>query len=88
MTLTGECFCGDIRYEIDGNVHDARSCHCSRCRKAFSGAGSAYALVRPGTFRWVAGQDQLKNYTGEHGAGLAFCTRCGTSATFAGLNLE
>lgn len=79
MKLTGECFCGDIKYEIDGDVHDARSCHCSRCRKAFSGAGSAYALVKPGTFRWTAGQDQLNNYTGDHGAGLAFCSRCGTT---------
>ena len=26
----------------------ARSCHCSRCRKAFSGAGSAYAEVEAG----------------------------------------
>ena len=79
MKLTGECFCGDIRYEIDGGVFDARSCHCSRCRKAFSSAGSAYALAEPGTFRWVAGESLLTIYTGQHGAGLAFCSKCGTT---------
>ena len=36
MSITGECFCGEVRYQVTGKLHDARSCHCSRCRKAFS----------------------------------------------------
>ncbi len=79
MMLTGGCFCGDVEYRIDGELSNARSCHCSRCRKAFSGAGSAYAEVVPGAFTWVRGEDQLSHYTSEAGWGLCFCRHCGTT---------
>lgn len=79
MTITGECFCGEIKYKIDGGLHDARSCHCSRCRKAFSSQASAYALVKEGEFEWVCGEELLTSYIGEHGFGLQFCSKCGST---------
>ena len=60
MPLTGGCFCGRARYRIDAPLRAARSCHCSRCRKAFSGAGSAYAEVAPGAFTWQSGADGME----------------------------
>jgi hypothetical protein len=66
-TIAGECFCGAFRYEITGKLRDARSCHCSRCRKAFSSQASAYALVDPDAFQWVAGEETLTTYTGSQG---------------------
>ena len=77
--ITGECFCGDIRYEISGILRDARSCHCSRCRKAFSAQASAYALVNAAEFTWVSGEDLLTSYVGKQGFGLQFCSRCGST---------
>lgn len=78
--ISGECFCGEIRYEIDGELAAARACHCSRCRKAFSGASSAYAdLADPQQFLWVAGEALLTHYTSNAGWGLAFCSRCGST---------
>ncbi len=79
MTISGECFCGDVSYEINGRLRDARSCHCSRCRKAFNSQASAYALVNPDEFRWLSGEDQLTSYVSEHGFGLQFCGRCGST---------
>jgi hypothetical protein len=79
MAITGECFCGDIRYQIDGILKDARSCHCSRCRKAFSSQASAYALVEPQSFRWLAGSELLTNYHSQPGFGLQFCSKCGST---------
>lgn len=79
MTITGECFCGDISYEINGSFRDARSCHCSRCRKAFSSQASAYALVNTDEFKWVSGEGLLTSYIGEHGFGLQFCSKCGST---------
>lgn len=77
--ITGECFCGEIRYRIHGSLKDGRSCHCSRCRKAFSAQASAYALVNPDEFEWTAGQSLLSTYTGQHGFGLQFCRQCGST---------
>jgi len=79
MSISGECFCGDITYEILGKLRDARSCHCSRCRKAFSAQASAHALVNPSEFRWLTGEEQLTSYLGEHGFGFQFCSKCGST---------
>ena len=81
--LEGGCFCGAVRYRIAKPLHSARACHCSRCRKAFSGAGSAYAEVVPGAFEWTHGERQLVRYDTAAGWGLVFCGKCGT--TLAGL---
>lgn len=79
MAITGECFCGSIKYQIDGKLTDARSCHCSRCRKAFSSAASAYALVDPETFTWLEGVDLLSSYQSMPDFGFQFCSKCGST---------
>ncbi|MEM9623973.1 MAG: GFA family protein [Pseudomonadota bacterium] len=79
LMISGECFCGEIKFEIDGVLGQTTSCHCSRCRKAFSAQASAAARVEPGQFRWVAGADKLASYVGEHGFGIGFCSRCGST---------
>lgn len=79
MALTGGCFCGRVRYAINAPLNRARSCHCSRCRKAFSGAGSAYAEVSPASFEWTAGVENLTSHESAPGWGLCFCATCGTT---------
>ena len=79
MTLSGGCFCGQMRYEIKEPLRAARSCHCSRCRKAFSGAASAYAEIAPGSFHWTSGPEGLTQYSSQAGWALGFCSRCGTT---------
>ncbi len=80
MSIQGECFCGRVRYRIDGPLVHARACHCSRCRKAFSGASSAYAeIADPERFGWTAGEANLQHYASAEGMGLAFCRTCGTT---------
>lgn len=79
MLLAGGCFCGRVRYEINAPLGPGRSCHCSRCRKAFSGPGSAYAEVTPGSLSWVSGDDNLSYHESAPGWGLCFCRTCGTT---------
>lgn len=83
MNLTGECFCGEVKYEIKGALTDARSCHCSRCRKAFSSQASSYALVKPSDFQWVSGTSLLSTYSSQlssqKGFDLQFCSKCGST---------
>jgi hypothetical protein len=79
VVITGECFCGEVQYQVNGVLRDARSCHCSRCRKAFSSQASAYALVEPQEFSWTAGESQLTSYVNREGAGLRFCSKCGST---------
>jgi len=79
MALTGGCFCGKIQYQITAPLGPGRSCHCSRCRKAFSGPGSSYSEVTPGSFAWLSGEEHLRHYESSPGWGLSFCSVCGTT---------
>lgn len=82
--IKGSCFCGEIEYAVSDRLLPACACHCSRCRKAFSAAASAYApLADPDSFSWLRGENLLSNYVGKHGWGLAFCSVCG--ATLVGV---
>lgn len=78
MTITGECFCGEVTYRVEGKLRNARSCHCSRCRKVFSGQASAYAEVNASDFYWLSGEQQLQSYIGKQGYGYQFCQKCGS----------
>ncbi len=79
MAITGECFCGAVSYQVNQPLRDPRSCHCSRCRKAFSAQASAYAEIEPGSFQWRTGQEMLTSYVNAQGFGLQFCRRCGST---------
>ncbi len=79
MPITGECLCGKVSYQIEGKLRDARSCHCSRCRKAFSSAASVYAIVEPTEFKWLTGKNLLSSYVAKPGFGLQFCKVCGST---------
>lgn len=81
MSITGECFCGAVKYQIDGKLRDGKSCHCSRCRKAFNAQASAAAFVEPSEFKWLTGEDQLTSYISLQGFGLQFCKNCGSTLT-------
>ena len=77
MPVTGGCFCGAVRYRIDGGLRNARCCHCSRCRKIFSGASSAYAEVEG--FSWTEGEDSLSVFKTHADWGVCFCRLCGST---------
>jgi hypothetical protein len=78
--IKGECFCGTVQYEIDSTLINARACHCSRCRKAFSSASSAFAEIADSSkFRWTAGESNIQQYSSEKGWGLGFCGTCGST---------
>ena len=79
MAVTGECFCGKVKNQIYGKLRDARSCHCSRCRKAFSSQASAYASIDSTEFEWLSGENLLTSYVAEKGFGLQFCKICGST---------
>uniref|UniRef100_A0A2A4Z959 Aldehyde-activating protein n=1 Tax=OCS116 cluster bacterium TaxID=2030921 RepID=A0A2A4Z959_9PROT len=77
--ITGECFCGAIKYQVNGKLRDGKSCHCSRCRKAFNAQASAMAFVEPAEFEWLCGEDLLTSHIVDHGYGLQFCKICGST---------
>lgn len=78
--FSGSCLCGKVRFAVAGPVERFRLCHCSRCRKATGAAHGAFVFVPPEGFRWVAGEELVKEFklpTAEFFA-RAFCVECGS----------
>ncbi len=80
---TGTCLCGAIQYEVGAIEPHMGHCHCSMCRKFHGAAFATYGEALTGNFRWTSGQSLLTNYTASNGTIRQFCSRCGSSMTFA-----
>jgi hypothetical protein len=82
MTIRGSCLCGDVRYEIDGEMQRMGHCHCSMCRKAHGAAFGTYGAVDKGDFRFVAGEEVVATYASSPDVSRTFCSRCGATLQF------
>ncbi len=78
MVIKGSCACGKVQYRVDGDLHDASSCHCSMCRKSSGSSSTAFAFFQPGTFSWVSGESNLGHYQSSPDMGSFFCGLCGS----------
>ena len=75
MAIVGGCLCGAIRYQVDGELSRAGSCHCSMCRN-WTGGPMQAAQAGSVTFR---GEQHIKRYASSEWAERGFCSECGTS---------
>ena len=76
--LTGSCLCGGIKYEIDGELGAVTNCHCSLCRKMSGSAFASGSTIPASSFRYIAGEDLLKQWESSPGYFREFCSRCGS----------
>ena len=76
--LTGHCLCGDIKFEYDGPLGPISLCHCSQCRRASGSAFAASAPVQTVRFRYLAGEELVREYESRPGKFRGFCPRCGS----------
>ena len=76
--MQGECLCGSVKFEIDGEIRNLYQCHCSLCRKATGTAANAATFVQGKSFRWVSGQSEIRCYQKPSGFRSDFCSVCGS----------
>jgi hypothetical protein len=77
--LKGSCACGEIRYEIAGELIGPISyCHCWRCRKHSGSSFGTTANVRRSDFRIIAGESNLKFWESSPGVRRYFAGCCGS----------
>lgn len=83
MKYHGSCHCGQVAFEVDGELTGAMACNCSICQ-------------RKGALMWFVPRDQLKLLTPESNASTytfnkhvvqhRFCTKCGIHPYGEGTN--
>lgn len=78
--LQGGCFCGRVRYVVEGDVFNGTLCHCSDCRRIAGAPAVAWFSVRKDAMRFSSGNPATFR-SSEHVL-RGFCATCGTTLTY------
>jgi hypothetical protein len=76
MTLTGQCLCGAIRYQLTGEPRHVAVCHCRDCRRSAGAPMVSWAMFPESALTLLQGQPKTINSSGS--AMRTFCPDCGT----------
>lgn len=87
QTLTGNCICGAVAYEVEDNFASFKLCHCDFCKKASGASNVANAFGNPAALSWRQGVDNLSTFDVPNSlVRRVFCKTCGTSLPFISQN--
>ena len=79
MKLVGGCYCGEVRYEAEGEPMLKAQCHCRECQYITGGAPNMFVLMPPQGFKYTKGAPrQFARSDLEKPATREFCPDCGT----------
>ncbi len=75
-TIEGGCFCGALRFAIDGGEYTAANCHCTMCRRVHAAPYVSWLVVPVEKFKYTQGETTTLQ-SSETGTRY-FCGACGT----------
>ena len=75
--VSGSCFCGAVRFEVDLPTLFCGHCHCSMCRRSNGAAFVTWFAVSMEQFRLLEASSLLRHRSSDHGT-RSFCGRCGS----------
>ena len=78
--MEGGCFCGTIRYRVDGPPRRVTHCHCLHCRRTSGAPFLTWAEFDPAQFRFVTGTPG--RCESRPLVTRRFCGSCGTQLTY------
>ena len=77
--LEGSCACGEVRYEIRGELRGpVGHCHCWQCRKHSGASFGTTAGVMAVEFSIVVGEDRMSSWESSPGIRRFFASCCGS----------
>ena len=56
MKITGGCYCGEIRYEANGDLEAAFQCHCRECQYITGGNANIVIVFAQSAFKYIKGE--------------------------------
>lgn len=81
MAITGQCLCGDIKYEIENAPAMTGVCHCKNCQRQAGSAFSTLAGVAKDDFSFTSGEPKLyadSDTSSGNTVQRFFCGNCGS----------
>ena len=78
-TYQGSCHCGNVVFEVEGEIKEVMACNCSMCSRT----GYLHLIVPATRFRLLSGMDHIVTYTFNTGAAKhLFCAVCGIKSFY------
>ncbi|MCG8427902.1 MAG: GFA family protein [Chromatiales bacterium] len=77
--MLGKCLCGEVAFEITGELSNFYQCHCSECRKVTGSASNTGFLVATADFHWRHGEQHVTQFVKDSGYNSCFCSHCGSA---------
>lgn len=88
MSLTGHCYCGEVRYEASGSPLFQGQCHCRECQYFSGGMPVVIMAVPEASFRFTKGAPKgFRRSDLEKPVTREFCASCGTHVTTRSPNM-
>lgn len=79
MKVTGRCYCGDVKYEVQGDPLLAAQCHCRECQYITGGGPNFFVAMPVETFHYTQGQPKgFQRSDIDNAVTREFCPNCGT----------
>ena len=75
----GQCLCGGVKYEVNGEGSLMVHCHCTRCQRSGGAAHGTVIAVKPEDYKIVQGEDLLNRYEEADFTTRVSCRKCGGS---------
>lgn len=84
--LTGNCLCGQVNYEADGEIAMQGNCHCTDCQQTSGSPFATLLFVKDEDIK-ITGETKRFEHKVDSGNALVkeFCPNCGSQ--MFGLNL-
>ncbi|WP_438864084.1 GFA family protein [Neptunicella sp.] len=81
---SGQCLCGVIKFEINGEMSSFHICYCSRCRHSTGSAHASNIFARPENITWLSGKENIQRFELESAKSWTkqFCKNCGSSVPY------
>ncbi len=79
MRLEGGCYCGALRYTVEGEPMFKAQCHCRECQYISGGGPNMFMLMPADGFRYSKGAPKTFTRSDlENAVTREFCAECGT----------
>jgi len=78
--LQGGCFCGAVRYVVEGEPFNSTLCHCSDCRRSAGAPAVAWFSARMEQVRFTKGNPAT--FRSSEQVLRGFCAVCGTTLSY------
>lgn len=77
--LTGNCLCGQVSFEAEGDIAMQGNCHCTDCQQISGSAFATLVFLKDEDVK-ITGETKRFEHTVDSGNKLTkdFCTNCGS----------